>query len=439
MSMYLSEKLEVKDNKLQTYFPFRTKDERKKVDWDLVLGKVVSNVYRKELLDDSFDNFTLLCQQKFEKKLDDNDFWSVIKIMYFDSQEALKIAPEFLLFSTTDINENQINKRIAEMFRNMLGETAILQLEGDKLNFIERSIFEILNNDGLKAEKEVTKQRKPIKEAPFLPYITTALQNDLRFLASKPSYLLANFKNFLKLYSFLYTSQLAHNLKTWREAKVAPKPNYFILDTEKACKERRYVRDFGCKELMNNIELIFPFLNMSQLLQNKETLQQPLWTLVEALDESSDTTNRLNVFAKEFAKDRNTKLVPEDKETTIEAIAQLLELSIVQFKTGNKNKDNINLDYVKAIKIHLCEDFIQNRGSAGSTLVLNQDYLILLTNIAIGSKENLRLHDLLKEFELRGVFFDNQSRQELVQFYERIGNVERMSDSGDAVYVSKTI
>ncbi|MER0461339.1 DNA phosphorothioation-dependent restriction protein DptG [Aeromonas caviae] len=29
--------------------------------------------------------------------------------------------------------------------------------------------------------------------------------------------------------------------------------------------------------------------------------------------------------------------------------------------------------------------------------------------------------------------------QQLVSFYERMGNVERMSDSGDAVYVRKTL
>ena len=39
----------------------------------------------------------------------------------------------------------------------------------------------------------------------------------------------------------------------------------------------------------------------------------------------------------------------------------------------------------------------------------------------------------------RGIYFDKQSQAEIVQSYERIGNVERMSDSGDAVYVRKTV
>jgi len=59
--------------------------------------------------------------------------------------------------------------------------------------------------------------------------------------------------------------------------------------------------------------------------------------------------------------------------------------------------------------------------------------------LAIGENGKLRFHELLKEFEARGIYFDMQTQQSLIQFYERVGNVERMSDSGDAVYVRKTV
>jgi DNA phosphorothioation-dependent restriction protein DptG len=70
---------------------------------------------------------------------------------------------------------------------------------------------------------------------------------------------------------------------------------------------------------------------------------------------------------------------------------------------------------------------------------MNQDYLIMLTNLAVGVNQRLRLHELLEEFRARGVYFDKVTQQKLVSFYERVGNIERMSDSGDAVYVRKTI
>ncbi len=440
--MYISKDLEVTDNKLKTYFPLRTKDERKKIDWNIVLGQVVGHIYRKELKVEDFEQFTQLCQQQFESKVVDenNDFWDMIKTMYFDKQHALNISPEFLLFSATGGTNSTINKRLAEMFITLLGETGNPAALSNKLNFIEKTVYQCFNEQAIKPEDN-RRVAKLSKESEYLPYLSKALTADLLFLTKKPDYLLINFKSFLKLYAFLYTSQLAHNLYHWSDGVAKSRPNYFILDSEKASKERRFVRDFGCKWLLRNIECVFPYLNMSQFLQNsgKETIIQPLWKLVQTLREDSELTHTLNSYASDFAIKRNIKQTPEFKATTLEAFEQLLQLSKAQFKIGKKNKDDINLNYIKAVKTHLCEDFIKPRGPAGATLVLNQDYMILLTNMAIGDRDRLRLHELLLEFETRGVYFDNQSQQGLVKFYERIGNVERMSDSGDAVYVTKTI
>lgn len=95
--------------------------------------------------------------------------------------------------------------------------------------------------------------------------------------------------------------------------------------------------------------------------------------------------------------------------------------------------------YINELETQICTDFIQVRGRAGKVLVLNQDRLLLLTNLTVGKNDKLRLHELLRGFEQRGFYLDNQSAQTLVAFYERMGNVERMSDSGDAVYVRKTV
>ena len=82
---------------------------------------------------------------------------------------------------------------------------------------------------------------------------------------------------------------------------------------------------------------------------------------------------------------------------------------------------------------------MQRRGRAGRVLVLNQDHLLLLANIAIGKQEKLRFQELIVEFRKRGIYLDKQTEIELIKFFERIGNIEKMSDSGDAVYVRKTI
>ena len=94
---------------------------------------------------------------------------------------------------------------------------------------------------------------------------------------------------------------------------------------------------------------------------------------------------------------------------------------------------------IKDIKNIVLKPFVQTRGRAGSIFVLNQEYLLLLTNLVIGEKEQLRLYELIIGFNKRGIFFDRESYKDLVIFYERLGNVEKLSDSGDAIYVKKTI
>ena len=70
---------------------------------------------------------------------------------------------------------------------------------------------------------------------------------------------------------------------------------------------------------------------------------------------------------------------------------------------------------------------------------LHQDFILLLTNLAIAERTSVRFQALLEEFQARGFWFDKSSQQALITFFERVGNVDRMSDSGDAVYVRSTI
>ncbi len=110
-----------------------------------------------------------------------------------------------------------------------------------------------------------------------------------------------------------------------------------------------------------------------------------------------------------------------------------------EFSEINGSRPEVNEKSVNAYIKNLCKEFIQYRGAAGATLVINFDFFLLLTNLCIGENEKLRLNELLIEMRKRGIYFDKKSLVEIINFYERVGNVERMSDSGDAIYVKKTI
>ncbi|WP_139043599.1 DNA phosphorothioation-dependent restriction protein DptG [Idiomarina sp. A28L] len=434
----MSRNLVVTKNRLSRFFPLRTKDERKELDWDSILGIVIGEVYRKELAVPDLSAFEALSAAEFKQRIDDASFWSTLKTMYFDTKDILQIAPEFLLFRSNEAEDNKHNQRIGEMFVQLMGGQTLLNFTPMRLNFIEQVLFEVLEKNGLKAK--IIKKHGKVAEQSFLPFMTQCFKQDLAFLGTKPRYLLDNFQSFLRLYGFLYTSQLAHNLINWSQGEPKPCENYLILDTEKASAERHYLKDAGYKQLYKHVHRIFPYLTMSEMLQADHEEIVPLWQLADGIRDCDSVTSHLNEFSHSFKAERNlTKAELVDKPEPIGALSQVLKLSSEQFKTGNKDKDDINSNFAKATLKHLCADFIQQRGAAGSVLVMNQDYLLLLTNLVIGPKESLRLNELIKGFNQRGVFFDKHSQAEIVQFYERIGNVERMSDSGDAVYVRKTV
>jgi DNA phosphorothioation-dependent restriction protein DptG len=422
-------------NTLNSYFPVRTKDRAGVFDWETVIGFVIKLIYRKELLIDDIEEFKINCEKSFNEKLDNTEFVKYLDKMYFSGNNLFNIAPELLLFKAKKVKGNTPNARLGEMFASILQDTFINKETVAQHNFLEKIIIDELQKN-IKNNDRLVSSKKIINEDPYLPFISNVFGNDLLFLSKHPKYFLGTLSQFLKLYAYLYTAQLALNISSWREGEPSPKPLYFILDTETASAERIHIRDDGHQRVHNALFKIFPFLSMSESLQPAKEKKIPIWRLSSSL--SNSDINILSNYAQAFKEERGLAVTIPNVSSSDDALDVLLNLGKEQFARG-QSRHEINVNYVKAIETELCSHFIQSRGRAGRVLVINQDYLLLLTNISIGDSSKLRFHELLEAFKKRGVFFDKRSQQALIQFYERIGNVERMSDSGEAVYVCKTI
>ncbi len=464
MSLILRPSLEVRNNSLTTYFPINTKDKKEVFNWDDVLGFVVKTSFRKNLYlkplneneQKKIDNgectqseiaihsFKNLCEKAFAKKLDDNSVWPTLEKMYFENGQLFKIAPEFLLFKTIPSKRNNRDSSLGEMFTNQLQDFFFEDKPNNKFNFIEKELyFELMKLTKRPDSKKPELNDRVPNEAPYLPFLANYLQKDLHFLGKRPKYLLTIFKEFLRLYAHLYTVQLTLNLNKWRDGEPKPQLCYYILDNEKASHERYLIQDYGYKQFSGALGNLFPYLSMNESLQqkkinNKINTIHPLWAVAKNLSHQPESSMLLKAYAQAFKADRDLSISLNESEDPLDALADLLKMSRMQF-ASKQSRHQINKDYVKVTESEFCGHFIQSRSRAGKVLVFNQDYLLLLTNLAIGDDDKLRFHELIKSFESRGVFFDKKSQQSLVSFYERIGNVERMSDSGDAVYVRKTI
>ena len=422
-------------NTLNSYLPIRTKEN--KHDSGAVIGLVLRSILRKKIEDYKYEDFLSDCKSAIAVKSGKPELWDILQEMYFENKEIFSVSPELLLFLSQKEQLSAADSRIASMYTNLLQNMRIEEFDA-KLNFIEQEMLSTLRS------KMTDEQSKDVGEKPYLPYLSAAFRNDLKFLSSRPKYLLNEIGSLLSFYGFAYTAQLSLALNDWRSGEEpGAKPLYFIMDHERASSERTHIKNHGYKLFNESASRLYPMLTMLELLQpsvgEKNAIKVPLWEISKGIQESKSThlKEQLEHFARAFKSHRNLDTSLNESDCALDWLANIMKLAVAQFSVGERF--NINKKYTSEIETHLASPFIQNRRRAGLVLVLNQDYIILLTNLAVGEKDKLRFHELISAFKQRGIFVDKQTEQELIKFYERIGNVERMSDSGDAVYVRKTI
>ncbi|TMO62200.1 DNA phosphorothioation-dependent restriction protein DptG [Pseudoalteromonas aurantia] len=423
-----------KKNSAASFYPASTNSTNNKYDWETVVGLFIKSLHKIELEKTikTLDDFKLICKTHLEQKLEGDDIWPVIEKMYFDNEEVVNISPEMQVLKTLSPERSQAgDERLTALYINLAIDLEDFEAPTAHLNFLEKEIKQTFDTPLITTNKV----KKVKSHQAYLPFLSELFQQDLKFLAKHPEHFLSNIKAFLKLYGFIYTAQLSLNIKGWK-SEPEVKPCYFILDNEKASKERTQLQLHGHKQVIDASYALFPYLALTESLQDSKELVQPLWQLAPSLTQSD--TDNLNRYIQDFYNDRKLTSQLASAEAPEQAINILIILFKEQFKKG-ATREGAFSNFVKATRETLIKPFEVSRGRAGSFFVLNQDYLLLLTNLAIGEKEQLRLHELIIEFKKRGVFFDKSSEECLIDLFERMGNVERMSDSGDAVYVKKTI
>ena len=82
--------------------------------------------------------------------------------------------------------------------------------------------------------------------------------------------------------------------------------------------------------------------------------------------------------------------------------------------------------------------FVKQRGQYGFMLNIDKDLIYLITALCI-KKDKIKLNDLFKEYERRGLFFDRYSKEEIITLLNTWNLIDKKSDSGDAQYVKQIL
>ena len=272
--------------------------------------------------------------------------------------------------------------------------------------------------------------------------------DDLSFMLREDMDTEEDFSNLLSLYYFQYYVQSSLILDRFCNGELDNKTElYFALDWEKVSKNRKCCTD-GWDKVKANIERCFAHKTTLGILNNHTGLEKINYVDFNKMAELNAEDDV--ALAEEIEKAERTytsylgdydgySRIPktEGKNKTDIAIKHLFECVEQQFINTKRNRarDSFNDKFVIFCK----NRWIKDRKKSGLVLNLTERDIIFLTKLAIGENEKIRLNDMFKEYEKRGVYLDQTSKEILQDYFTKLNIIDKKSDSGDAQYVRRIL
>ena len=289
---------------------------------------------------------------------------------------------------------------------------------------------------------------------PKIPYfcvktdVQRKFKSDFYYMLEADLTSLEDLANLFAVYYFYYVSQTCITLDHFCDGKRENKVDfYFALDWEKISK-KRLCCESGWDKLQGSIDHMFSHAITLEILN--QTDKDEMWDYISFGDYVNAHPEEDSQIANEIKRAENVykSYVGDYKKfdeiscslagtETEKAIKHLYECVKAQFLETDRRRANqfYNEKYSEFCKSR----WVKNRRKSGLVLNLTERDIIFLTKISLRNQEKIRLNDLYKEYEKRGIYLDNISKEYLQDFFIRMNLIDKKSDSGDALYVKRIL
>lgn len=346
--------------------------------------------------------------------------------------------------------DEQAAKRIAEYLVDVLGDREHLQ---NQVKYAMQALAQRSNVlESFVISKLEATPGKPLS-GPRYVRITTALktvfEQDFEYVLTSEvrtrDYLLP----LLEFYYFTYTAQACLQLDRLCDGDpTVNRPLYFSLEWEKTSQSRRCFSE-GWKLLEPALGNMFAHVITLEILNQVEENERFDYVKLAQMaarspeeDESiGGQIHQLSTLYRNAISDcaELSSLVPKTSpnERTVSEIRFLFKSVRTQFEMTDRRKPYVT--YAEKFERFCKQKYLKRRGRSGPMLNISEETLIFLTKICVREQELMRLNDVFFEFERRGVFLDQNSKEQVAQYFEKLNLIEKKSDSGDAKYVKRIL
>ena len=344
-----------------------------KLDWDRVYQSLIEDLFQLSLGKRDREQLKEEVLESFRNSRDTRELVDVFDELYLSSNAINNITPLAYLVSNKETLTSR-TKTMINIVQGLLTSPLSDKLISSGNNPLESLLIE-------KIQQLCKTKAFNEGNVTYLPFLAEAFSKDIKTLTKNPSYFLSELEGFINIYTFIYLTQLTKHLCIPGNRYQTPtaKPLYFILETERASKERHECNQYGYDHLFsktNGIALyLFPYLGYLNQLS-----QEPSWMLIN----NSNLSPKVNQFNQCIGQLFDEGYRHEDSLQAAVNSGLNLQKQIFD-KTSRKDA---NKKVVEIFEKKFAAEFITDRKAAGKYFVLNSNMLLLLTNLVIiGSSE----------------------------------------------------
>lgn len=430
-----------KTNNVFKLFPYTGSTSDKGLDnFDSILGAFIRAVFDlQEIKNIEFEEVVVATLKKIEinPEEDKHALHNIIKSFYFTDNGFLKCdSLQTYIYSKNTNNENKVSAYIASVLCDKeVISNSINQSRDRNSNLLDKIIVESL--------PRLNKNEKTVNYYNMIDDIKILFTEDLCFLIEKGSFNSNEIIELVSYYYFYYVSQAILKLdKTIKDEKYLKEELFFCLSWEKTSKSRKCYK-FGwrkierCLDDMFSHAVLLDMINHIQL--EKICCYDDLYQFYSDCNEENRIKlyNQVNELKNKYVNEYITDINFSESEIEFGDLAGLIKAfhTEIRYQFLHTVRKRANDAYQKSFMDFSRNNFLQNRKRNGLMLALDEENIILLTKVILKNQERMKLNELFSGFEKRGVFFDKQSKEMLIMFYDTLGLIEKKSDSGDAKYV----
>ena len=431
-----------KHNSKFKLLPYVANDKKLVLDFQGVVGEISRIICDKELKEnldvDLFINEILERISEFEGSNSKEILKDIIRTMFIDNGNLV----DFDINTINYIQSTNDDIKIAKFLFAILFDE---KLNKSIQHCYNKEASNILYELVLKSLPELkNKKHKKEEYTCYLPFIKKLFLKDFEFIISNEELYKNSLKRLLEYYYMFYVSQLIIKLNKFDKADIDKADKvYYTLDWESTSKNRTAYK-FGWDLLKKNVECVYSHAIALELLNHHSLGKQLTYKeLYELFDEYTDKItlqtellSLIDVYTegiKDVKWDEFKDVIRENEDEVFKYVYKLFDIVEYQFKNSTRGRayEAYRNWFIKFVYTN----FSKRRGQLGYNLNLTEDDIILMTKICINNNERIKLKILFEEFELRGLFFDRDSKTKIIQLYEKLNLLEKKSDSGDAQYV----